>query len=163
MTAKHLKRTKRHKLAYICQLFRVRFSSHHDRNFRKCSGNFRRFTEDFRKLPKMSEDVAMTYEHVQSYLKLFRWLSNILKTFESLCYCYEEQRKFILDEEGKSGSKRLISETAVRARASLVSCKYKMTSRLNQTNAGCLLYIVNVIVFVVAKFKIVQYMMMSYQ
>ena len=33
-------------------------------------------------LLNMSQDVRMTSEHVQSKLKLFRWLSNVLKTFE---------------------------------------------------------------------------------
>ena len=36
----------------------VRFSArHHERDFRKLNSHFRRFPEDIRTLPKMSEDV----------------------------------------------------------------------------------------------------------
>ena len=54
--------------AYTCQLDMtcMRFLPCHDRNLRKHPGDFRRLSEDFKTLPKMSADVLKTFEHIRN-------------------------------------------------------------------------------------------------
>ena len=55
--------------AYTCQLDMtcMRFLPCHDRNLRKHPGDFRRLSEDFKTLPKMSADVLKTFERFRNF------------------------------------------------------------------------------------------------
>ena len=55
--------------AYTCQLDMtcMRFLPCHDQNLRKHPGDFRRLSEDFKTLPKMSADILKTFEHFRNY------------------------------------------------------------------------------------------------